>query len=118
MDIPLDFLHKADGKRTAAWFSMMQAIKETLKVINLFIVISRVSTLSLALQASSEAAIPIKQSRADLANLLKQLMLLRHTERAAKNNYYPLPIIYFFFCFMNFMMISHSSAEDQTYKKR
>lgn len=85
--------------------------------MSLFIVMSRVPTLSSALQASYEAAIPM-QSLADLANLMRWLMLLRHTERATKDNYYPLPIIYFLFCFMNFMMVSHSSTEEQTHKNR
>lgn len=89
----------------------MQGIKEIFKVINLFIVMSRVFTLSLPLQASSEAAIPITQSLADLADLMRWLMLLRHTERATKDNQYPLPIIYFLFCFMNFVMVSHSSEK-------
>lgn len=54
--------------------------------MSLFIVMSRVPTLSSALQASYEAAIPM-QSLADLANLMRWLMLLRHTERATKDNF-------------------------------
>lgn len=78
---------------------------------------SRLSTLSLVLQASSEAAIHIMQSLADPANLMRWLMLLRHTERAKKDSYNPFPIIYFLFRFMNFMMVTYSSAEEQTYKR-
>jgi len=40
-------------------------------------------------------------------------VLLEHTESVTKDNYYSLPAIYFLFCFMNFIMLSSSSTEQQ-----
>lgn len=89
---------------------MMQAIKEILKVINLFTVMSR------EFPPCPYHCRPHLRLQS-LADLIRWLMLLRHTERATKDKQYPLPIIYFLFCFMNFIMVSHSSQEP-TYKRR